>query len=250
MDSKKMAVQIKPSILAEDKQEWSRYEEPSWRQHQLNGGDSSKSMSRNQKALRPRDGSTNILDRLVEAGEADMNTAIKDLEDRLRPPNPAAGDLYFDGNGRDFDLAAPWFNAEEKAKADPEAKAALKRMEESVRRFQKDFRRLNVDSAKKITTSVQRRAQLREICRKFVDFRVDGDTLLCDPSGDYTLKDIKASCAYVCDSERRGGEDNGFVWHVAIRDLGRLKANALGGGHTVTIPFTTAEKLDVSKNWG
>ena len=245
-----MAVEIEPDMLAEDKKEWSRYDEPYWRQRQLNGGDSSVIMPKNQKALRPRDGSTNILDRLVQAGESDMNNAIQDLEKKLRPNNPAGGDLYFDGNGRDFDLAAPWFDAEERAKGDPEAEAALKRLEERIRGFQKSFRKLNADSATKATTTVQRRSRLREICTDFANFRVDGDRLICDPLGDHTLKDIKASCAYVCDSERRGGEDNGFVWHVAMQHLGKLKANAIGGGHTVTIPFTTAEKLDISKNWG
>src|SRR6202034_4359043 len=113
--------------------------------------------------LRPRDGSTNILDRLVRAGEDDMNKAIQDLEKRLRPNNPRAGDLYFDGNGRDFELVAPWIEAEERAKGNPEAEAAVKRLRDSVLEFQKTFRKLNVDSAKKITTSVQRRAQLRDL---------------------------------------------------------------------------------------
>jgi hypothetical protein len=250
MDSKKMAIQIKPAILAADKKEWSVWNEPYWRQRQLNEGDSSVVGTRNQKPLRPWDGSTNILDRLVRAGETDMDNAIHDLENKLRPNNPAAGDLYFNGNGRDFDLAAPWLDAEERAKGNPVAATALKRLQERVREFQKGFRRLNVDSVKKITTNVQRRAQLREICKDFASFRVDGDVFICDPLGDYTLRDIKASCAYVCDLEKRGGEENGFVWHVAIRDLCKLKANAVGGGHTVTIPFTTAEKLDISKNWG
>lgn len=250
MDSKKMALQIKPSILAEDKKEWSLYMEPYWRQRQVIGQKTPTIFARNHKPLKPRDGSTHILDRLVRAGEDEMDKAIQELEKQLRPTNPTAGDLYFDGNGRDVDLAAPWLEAEERARGNPEAEAAIERLEGAIRDLQKRLRNLNIDSAKKVTTSVQRRGQLREICQRFGDFRVAGDYLICDPLGDYTLRDIKASCAYFCDSGRRGGEDHGFAWHVAMRELCKIKANAVGSGNTVTIPFTTTEKLDVSKNWG
>ena len=250
MDSKKTGVRIKPGALAEDKETWSLFMEPYWRQRQLAGDKGFKSFTENLTPLTPRNGRTHILDQLLLRGEADMDRAIQYLQKTLRPMNSTAGELYFDGNGTDVDLAAPWLEAEERARASPDAKASLTRMKDAVQQLQNKFRRLNAESVNKLTTSAQRSLKVLKLCEEFADLRVEGDHLLFDPLGRYTLRHVKASCAYVGDLSRRGGEEHGFAWHVAMRDLCILKATALTDGHTVTVPFSTMEKLDIHRNWG
>lgn len=247
MDSRKTGRRIKPEVLARDKEEWSKYEDPYWhlRQRSIVASPLSKE---NQKPLKPRDGRTHILDQLVLAGEDELNAAIQRLQEKLRPSHRGGGELYFDGKGTDGDLAHPWKTAEDWAKGNAERESWLKRIKDGVLHCQERFRKLNVDSARKVTTTAQRRVQLREICQEFASLGVG---TMDSPWSDESLRIARASCAYVCDanSTRRGGSDNGFAWHVAMRDLCMIKAKAIGNGNTFTVSLSVMEKMDVHRHW-
>ncbi len=249
MDSRKTGIRVKPSVLAKDKEEWSLYEEPYWLRRQK-GLTSAANSKLNQKRLAPRDGRVHILDQLVIAGEEELAVALQVLKDTLRPAQRGEGELYFDGNGMDSALTAPWETAKQWVKEYPEIEEALERMRKGVLACQKSFRALNVDSARKITTNIQRRSQLRDICQEFKDLRIGDEATMMGPLGEEYWRLVKASCAYVCDGGYRGGADNGFAWHVAFRDLCTIKAKAIEEGHTFTIPFSVMERMDVHRHWG
>ncbi|KIM23184.1 hypothetical protein M408DRAFT_332479 [Serendipita vermifera MAFF 305830] len=248
MDSRKTGIRIKPKVLARDKAEWSVHEEPYWLRRQKNLV-SSPFSKQNLRPLRPRDMRTHVLDQLVLAGEDELARAIKLFQDKLRPKARGTGELYFDGNGTDSHLTYHWRAAEHRAEIEPGGKAELQKIKDGVIACQNRFKHLNMESARKITTIAQRKVKLRQICDEYsrLGTSIDGGKMGMEQ--DELLRFVKASCAYVCDATKRGGADNGFAWHVAMRDLCEIKARALAGGHIVAVPYSVMEKLDVHRHW-
>jgi RNA-dependent RNA polymerase len=246
MDSRKTGIRIKDEVLQEDKRYWSLFEEPYWRRQQLDrDAKSPRPFVRNNKPLTPRNGITPILDELVLRGVDELNSAMIRLESIIQPKEAGVSDLFFNGNGKDPDLLRPW----ETARQDLSKRDDCGEIQGVIKRCFDQLKSLNVDTKRKLCSARVRTTRLRAICREFAanppleqlfSFRSEEE-----------LRMVKASCAYEFDIAltARGGDERGFPWIMAMRDLCSMKARAISGGDTITIPHSVRDRLETHRYW-
>jgi hypothetical protein len=246
MDAKKTGIRIKDKVLQEDKQYWSIFEEPYWRRQQLEkDAKSPRAFVRNNKPLTPRNGISPILDELVLRGVDELNSAIIRLESTIQPKEPGTGDLYFDGNGKDPDLLRAW----EMASYDPNKRRDCGEIQGVIKRCFDRLKALNVDTRRKLCSAKVRTITLRAICREFATNPPLEN--LASFRSEEELRIVKASCAYAWDLSLalRGGDERGFPWIMAMRDLCAMKAQAISSGDTITIPHSVRDRLETHRYW-
>jgi hypothetical protein len=246
MDAKKTGIRIKDKVLQEDKQYWSLFEEPYWRRQQLDrDAKSPRNFVRNNKPLTPRNGISPVLDELVLRGVDELNSAIIRLESTIQPKERGTGDLYFDGNGKDLDLLRAW----EMASRDPNKRRDCGEIQGVIKRCSDQLKALNVDTKRKLCSARVRTTRLRAICREFATNPPLEN--LASFRSEEELRIVKASCAYAWDlsSALRGGDERGFAWMMAIRDLCAIKARAISDGDTITIPHSVRDRLETHRYW-
>lgn len=256
MDAKKTGNFIKDQVLAKDKLYWSMYSEPYWwtRQMSQNSDENPRASGNNLKVLTAFGKRGNILDSLVKDGEGQLDHAIEQLKNSLRPTDPTSS-LSYNGNGADKDLLRPWLHALDSVSADPLRKSQLLKVEEMVKRCLEQLSYVNQKFARKQMTGSNRSMEIRNICKHFVaNPPIETVALLLGPV-DYStqsLRWIKASCAYNIDMHTtpRGGGKTGFPWIVAMRDLCEIKARATSGEDITAIPHAVYERIEVHRYWG
>jgi hypothetical protein len=260
MDSKKSGLRILPEILKKEKIEWSAFEEPYWRRRQMESAAKEKNRVQfdrgNKKRLVSRHDRPGILNQLASASEHQLDDAIGRLVKMLETSDPNSA-FHFIGNGIDSDLTKPWKEALKWAENDVSREEQLYTISVVVKNSQNTLRDINKLFKDKKITSKQRTAEIRDLCQRFE----------CEPPHEYipsfctpipdiqdTLRVVKASCAYYMDTDpsedgRRGGSDNGFPWILCMKDLCSIKARALSGWDTFTMPREIRDRMEVHTYW-
>ncbi|PVF94320.1 hypothetical protein CPB86DRAFT_740750 [Serendipita vermifera] len=256
MDSKKSGYRILPEIVKAEKLYWSRFDEPEWRQRQMETtakGKGTNQINRaNSKSLKSKATRMSILDQLTDASDTQIDNAMGQLMETLDTTDTKS-DFHFIGNGMDRDLSKPWEEAMAWAKGDMSREREIQAIRTMVKNSQKELRAINSQFAKKSITGKQRTQEIRDLCQRFGEEPpIEEVPSFGTPvSGGETLRLVKASCAYYFDmtDTRRGGSENGFPWILAMKDLCAIKARALSGDDTFTMPRGVRDRMEVHSYW-
>lgn len=265
MDAAKSGIRIKAPKFRQDNTYWGKIYDPYWK-HQ-------------QRIAKPGicqdpDPAANgygapvsrfILDALVDVGSGFLKEQVKGFKAQLQTYHSAEFNSMCSSETQDEDLTRPWFEAIRWAAGEPdntarEAKQAeLKSIQDSVNDCLNRFMQMTVRQIENKSSRNQRQEELSTLVRYYAN-RPDLQNLplltTSLPGGDAHVARIKASCAYLRDSERHqqkngqgGGSPSGFPWKVAMAELGDIKAEAISKGDSMRLPFNVVERVGVHRHF-
>lgn len=261
MDASKSGIRIKPPKFRHDKALWDKKYDPYWKyQQRIAKSDS------NSAALRystPASGF--ILDVLVDVGSGFLKEQVEAFKAQLQLYRDVKFNYECQSESQDTDLTRPWFEALRWAEDEPdrtiqEAKRAeLYLIQDSVNECLSTFMQRTACQIEKKTPRNQRQEELGALVRHYAhtpDLQSLPLLTTLPPGGDAHIGRIKASYAYLRDSERYqmkkgqgGGSPSGFPWLVAMGELGNIKAEAISKGDTVHLPYNVVERVGVHRHF-
>jgi hypothetical protein len=265
MDAAKSGIRIRPSNFQRDKGQWDKKCDPYWKFQQRIAKPG---------AYRDLDfvtmdysapASKFILDVLVNIGSGFLKEHVEAFKAQLQVYRSAEFNLKFQSEAQDEDLTRPWLEALRWAADEPDSTARRTKQAEldliraSVDDCLNRFMKMVVSHIKNKTSRNLRHEELSTLVRYYVnspDLR--GLPLLMTSlagRGAHVAR-IKASCAYLLDSERYqtqkgqgGGSPSGFPWKVAMAELGDIKAEAISRGDTLRVPYNIVERVGVHRHF-
>ncbi|KAG8814201.1 hypothetical protein FRC17_001249, partial [Serendipita sp. 399] len=249
MDAKKAGLRIKDHILRDDKEVWTPFEVPIWRQRQK--GKEPVPFSNQKRELPYLNKVIPVLNQLIYAGESEIRHAMANMRGHLKGTQSNVGQPEMDE-----DLAAPWMEKKQQAASDMALKRELDAIEEIVRTCHNRLLQINAEANTPNGLRLYP-SRIHQLCQDFQSNpsadKVPSLVARVEASTGHRpiLQQVKASCAYVLEMEkaRRGSKESGFPWIVAMKELCTMKADVVGEGDTLTMPRDIDDRRDVHKNW-
>lgn len=263
MDASKSGIRIKPPNFRRDKAHWDKKYDPYWK-YQQRTAKSVTHQDHDSAAKRcSAPASRFVLDVLVNVGSGFLKEQVDAFNAQLQIYQNAEFNSKCQSKTRDEDLTRPWFEALRWAEDEPdrttrEAKQAeLDLIQASVNECLNRFMQMTCCQIEKKTPRNQCQEELGTLVRHYSNSPdLQSLPLLTTslPGGDAHVRWIKASCAYLQDSERYrskngqgGGSPSGFPWKMAMANLGDIKAEAISKGDTVRLPYNVVERVGVHR---
>ena len=261
MDAAKSGIRIKQSNFRHDKAHWDKKRDPYWRYQQ--------------RIAKPgayqdvdSDGpppSRFVLDVLVDVGSGFLKEQIKGFQEQLQIYQSTEFNSNCQSKVQDEDLTRPWFEALRWARDEPDSiareakQAELDAIQASINNCLNRFMSMASVQIERRTSRIQAQEELNTLVRHYADSPdLQSLPLLTTslPGGESHVARIKASCAYLLDSERykakygkEGGSPSGFPWKMAMAELGNIKADAISKGDSVHLPYNIVERVVVHKHF-
>jgi len=265
MDAEKSGIRIKPSNFRHDKTHWDKTNTPYWKHQQRLAKPGTYQDPDSSAMCYSASASRFILDVLVDVGSGLLKGQVETFKAQLQIYHNAEFNSRCQSGTQDEDLTRPWFEAlswaaDEPDRATREAKQAeLGLIQTSVNTCLNRFMQTVAYQIQKKTSRNQRQEDLSALVRHYANSPdLQSLPLLTTllPGGDARVGRIKASCAYLRDSERYqankglgGGSPSGFPWQMAMAELGNIKAEAISRGDTLRLPYNVVERVGVHRHF-
>jgi hypothetical protein len=265
MDAAKSGVRIKQPRFRLDKAHWDKKADPYWRYQQRIAKPGTQSDSDPTTMYYRAPPSRFILDVLVDVGSGFLKEQVNAFKTQLQLYHDANFNSMCQSDTLDEDLTRPWFEALRWAQDEPDRTTREAKHEElyliqaSVGECLSKFMQMTVCQINKKMPRDQQQEELRALVRYYANSPdLQRLPLLTTslPGGDAHIGRIKASCAYLRDSERHqarkgqgGGSPSGFPWQMAMAELGDIKAEAVSKGDTVRLPYNVVERVGVHRHF-
>ncbi|KAF8189916.1 RNA dependent RNA polymerase-domain-containing protein [Mycena galopus ATCC 62051] len=237
LDSPKTGHNVRAETRAADAKQYGHIRGPAWKNRDKEPTGpalNTPSLERRVDPTNPQLSRPFIMDVLNAASISQKDTWLKDAEDLFQTFEQSEVTL-------DADLAKPWnefmdfvnnrvWDGDKKPKHD--SVVIGKHVSEMYRLHQQQIK----DSKKDFTDHAieVRQDRLRGLSQAFAAAPTPAELYtMFDP---VAIARLRASYAYIFDHEKNGGWSR-FPWNVALGDLCKIKANALGPNKAVTIPF-------------
>ncbi len=263
MDASKSGIRIKPPIFRLDKAHWDTKYDPYWKYQQRTAKSVTPQYHDSATMRYSAPASRFVLDVLVDVGSGFLKEQVDAFKARLQIYQDAEFNSRCQSEILDKDLTQPWFEALRWAEDEPdrtmrEAKQAeLNSIQASVNECLSRFMQMTSCQIEKKMPRNQRQEELGTLVRHYANSPDLWSLPLLTtslPGGDVLVGRIKASCAYLQDSEKYqlkkgqgGGSPSGFPWQMAMAGLGDIKAEAISRGDTVRLPYNVVEKVGVHR---
>jgi len=264
MDAAKSGVRIKQPRFQSDKALWDRKSDPYWKYQQRIAKPGTHPDYDSAAMSYPASPSRFILDVLVDVGSGFLKEQVEAFKVQLQ--------LYRDVNFNsecqseilDKDLTRPWFEAlrwaeEELDRTTREAKLAeLHLIQASVNECLGRFMQTLACQIERKMPRDQRQGEFGALVHQYAhNPDLQSLSLLTSlPGGDALVRRIKASWAYLRDSERHqakkgqgGGSPSGFPWQMDMAELGNIKAEAISKGDNLRLPYSVVERVGVHRHF-
>ncbi|KAJ7770564.1 RNA dependent RNA polymerase-domain-containing protein [Mycena metata] len=247
LDSPKTGYNLRPDTRIADARQYGHVLGPAWKKKTASGNAINSAYL--QRTINPENRSLCrkfVMDVLNDAATSQQNRWLADAEKLFLPFEKGAVVL-------DEDLARPWndfqvfVNKRIRVQKDKNPKADLIAIGAHVAKM---YERCKAIKSKRQSGGQNaftgqaieiRQDTLRELSRDFASApSLDQMTSIFDP---VSLARLRASYAYIYDHQKSNGGWSRFPWDVALGDLCRIKAAALGPHKAVTMGFYERFKL-------
>lgn len=266
MDASKSGIRIKLSNFRHDKALWDKKYDPYWKYQQRTAAKSGTYSDSNPAAFcYSTPASRFILDVLVDVGSGFLKEQVEAFKAQLQLYRDVKFNYGCQSEIQDEDLTRPWFDALNWVEEGPDREirvtkqAELNLIQASVNEYLNTFMQRTACYIEKKTPRNQRQEELGALVRRYAhtpDLQSLPLLTTSLPGGDAHIRKIKASYAYLRDSERYqekkgqgGGSPSGFPWLMAMGELGNIKAEAISKGDTVHLPYNIVERVGVHRHF-